>query len=97
MAADMARTGDVAAGVLPCWRHCLLFWTFPALEMFTQTISRSVAVVPLWYALFCSIRHAALLGTGVVLLFWLISTYFLWVAGMSIHQLFRRSTQPKTR
>ena len=48
-----------------------------------------VAVVPLWHALFWSIGHGAFLGLAVASIVWLIPTYVLWVAGMSIHHLFR--------
>ncbi len=70
----------------------LCFVPLPALEMFTEAaMAGHVAVVPLWYVLFWSIAHRAFLGLAVAFVVWLVAAYLLWVAGMSIHHLFRRN------
>ena len=71
----------------------LCFVPLPHLLMFMEEGAKAgvLVVTPLWYALYRSVADGALLGTGVVVILWLVVTYFLWVAGMSIHRLFRRS------
>ena len=70
----------------------LCFAPLPALEMFTEAaMAGYVAIVPLWYVLFWTIAHGAFLGLAIALIVWLVAAYLLWVVGMSIHRLLRRS------
>ena len=69
----------------------LCFAPLPHVLMFTEEGAKSGAwmITPLWYALFRSVIDGAFLGSGIVVILWLMPTYFLWVAGMSIHHLRR--------
>ena len=62
----------------------LCFAPLPHLVMFMEEGAKAgvLVVTPLWYALFRSVAEGALLGVGVVVILWLVFTYFLWVAGM---------------
>lgn len=69
------------------------FAPLPHLLMFMEEGGKAGGwiITPLWYALFRSIADGAFWGVGVVLISWVVVTYFLWVAGMSIPRLFRRN------
>lgn len=65
----------------------LCFTPLPTLEMFTEAaMAGTIVIVPLWYVLFWSIIHGNTFVFGVSFVIWLVVSYFLWVAGMSIHQ-----------
>lgn len=99
--AVVALLWRLARRVQPMWLRVfvraavitLCFVPLPHILMFTEEGARAgiLIVTPLWYALFRAIADGIFPGAGVVLLFWLIATYFLWVAGMSICRLLGRT------
>ena len=66
----------------------LCFTPLPSPGVFALT--DPIGIIPLWWVLLSAIREGALLASALVLLAWLVAAYFLWVAGMSIHHVFRR-------
>ena len=68
----------------------LCFAPLPALQMFAEgALPGSVAITPLWYALFWSLWHGAIVAAIVTLFIWVVMAYLLWVAGMSISYFVR--------
>jgi hypothetical protein len=65
----------------------LCFTPLPSIGVFA--LMDPVGIVPLWWVLASAIRQGALFGLAVGLVVWLVASYVLWVAGMTIHHLFR--------
>lgn len=65
----------------------LFFTPVPSIGVFA--LVDPVGIIPLCWVLLSAIREGELLGLALAFVAWLIASYFLWVAGMSIYHVFR--------
>ncbi len=80
----------------------LAFTPLPAPEMFGEpALSGKWAVIPLWHALYTTLKDGLFFYFLAALLAWIIAAYLLWVAGMTGRHLanyvFRPSPRPAIR
>ena len=66
----------------------LCFTPTPSPGVFALT--DPIGIIPVWSVLFWAVTSGTLVALGIAFIEWLVATYLLWVAGMSVQRVFRR-------